>query len=653
MFEVGAPVNGDELRLGVEYNEFCRATASSGDEYRIVVGLLDCGTKHWMTDDSLVYTNLLIFSPEMSPDGVIRMDEAVIPIECHYERRYSLSSSSLTPTWIPFMSTQAAVETLEFDLRIMTNDWLYERGSNVFNLGEPIGIEASVRIGHHMGLRVFISSCVATLYPDIYSNPRYDFIENGCLVDSQLPGSKSHFLPRTQDDKLHLVIDAFRFHNEDKGEVRLHLNGLSHNCKSQNEVGQTHSKPSSSGKFAPRGFGKSNEAETSWRGGLNTNKVWEQEARVGPVLVLPTKKSGPLPVEDLPPVLHKISRPTLYGSQWKSGISPRTDLEKGLLPGPPSTSDQVEDLTFASEQKKDGSHVDLGKSRTDPKDAIRSLKDGPMIDPEGREYKSATFRIDSENIRGPQLNDGSTVRVQCTEASMIILVKADLYGNGRLVSPEELFLGEAEHSESSQCQAAPASDTEYVIEAGLQDCGSNLTITEDSVIYSNELIFSPASSYHGITRMTHAVVPVSCHYKRTHFVSSSAQQLPLTLSTSAKYSTGNSAFSLKLMTDDWTREIFSSVFYLGDVLHLEASYTGPDPGPRQLFVDSCVATLTPDAASVPRYYFIENNGCLTDAKEEGSNTLFQPRTRPNALQLQLDVFLFHQDPRNSGTEEYS
>ena len=39
-----------------------------------------------MTEDSLVYTNLLIFSPEVSPEGVIRMDEAVIPIECHYER---------------------------------------------------------------------------------------------------------------------------------------------------------------------------------------------------------------------------------------------------------------------------------------------------------------------------------------------------------------------------------------------------------------------------------------------------------------------------------------------------------------------------------------------------------------------------------------
>lgn len=53
--------------------------------------------------------------------------------------------------------------------------------------------------------------------------------------------------------------------------------------------------------------------------------VWEQEARVGPMLVLPAKhKSGPLPVEELPPVLHKISRPTLYGSQWKSGVNYRT-----------------------------------------------------------------------------------------------------------------------------------------------------------------------------------------------------------------------------------------------------------------------------------------------------------------------------------------
>lgn len=49
MFGIGAPVRADELHLGVEHNDFCRAAASSGDEYRIVVGLVDCGTRHWVT----------------------------------------------------------------------------------------------------------------------------------------------------------------------------------------------------------------------------------------------------------------------------------------------------------------------------------------------------------------------------------------------------------------------------------------------------------------------------------------------------------------------------------------------------------------------------------------------------------------------------
>ncbi|XP_076609592.1 zona pellucida sperm-binding protein 3-like [Chaetodon auriga] len=279
-------------------------------------------------------------------------------------------------------------------------------------------------------------------------------------------------------------------------------------------------------------------------------------------------------------------------------------------------------------------------------DAIRALKDGPMIDDEGRQYKSVLLRIDEADISGPQRSDRSTVRVQCKENSMIIVVKADLFKNGRLVSPGELFLGEAEHSQSSQCRVVAAGDSEYIIEAGLQDCGSKLSISEDSVIYSNKLVISPAASYHGITRMSHAVVPVSCHYKRTHLVSSNAQQ-PLILSASAQSSTKHSAFSLKLMSGDWTSETFSTVFYLGDLLHLEASYTGPDWGQRRLFIDSCVATLSPDATSIPRYYFIENHGCLNNAKEGGSNALFQPRTKAYSLQLQLDAFLFHQDSKNS------
>lgn len=105
------------------------------------------------------------------------------------------------------------------------------------------------------------------------------------------------------------------------------------------------------------------------------------------------------------------------------------------------------------------------------------------------------------------------------------------------------------------------------------------------------------------------------------------QEKPLLFSTAAR-----SPFSLKLMTgrcgaqllalfskqfvfqesfsslpvDDWLDERFSNNFLLGEPLHLKAWYSGPES--RQLFVDNCVATLTPDPKSVPRYYFIRNHG---------------------------------------------
>ena len=115
-------------------------------------------------------------------------------------------------------------------------------------------------------------------------------------------------------------------------------------------------------------------------------------------------------------------------------------------------------------------------------DAIRPLKDGPMIDAEGREYKSATVRADAEEISRPQLKDRFSVRVQCTGKTMIIVVKDDMYKNGHLMSPGELSLGEVGHSQRSQCRAVAAGDSEYIIEAELQDCGSKLTVSSHFII---------------------------------------------------------------------------------------------------------------------------------------------------------------------------
>lgn len=51
---------------------------------------------------------------------------------------------------------------------------------------------------------------------------------------------------------------------------------------------------------------------------MQFSSAWEQEARVGPLVVLPGVRSNPLPAEALPPVLHNIIKS--YGSQWRSGI---------------------------------------------------------------------------------------------------------------------------------------------------------------------------------------------------------------------------------------------------------------------------------------------------------------------------------------------
>lgn len=105
---------------------------------------------------------------------------------------------------------------------------------------------------------------------------------------------------------------------------------------------------------------------------MQFSSAWEQEAQVGPLVILPAIRSGPLPAESLPPVLSNIIKP--YGSQWRGGIRVgknrsmgasssggltltcvhRLDQQKAPLPEPPSP-DQEEDQT--SEEESSGEEI--------------------------------------------------------------------------------------------------------------------------------------------------------------------------------------------------------------------------------------------------------------------------------------------------------
>ncbi|XP_029309659.1 zona pellucida sperm-binding protein 3-like [Cottoperca gobio] len=223
MFDMGLQVDGKHLRLGsdsVSEGSACGAVPSAEGEFTIQAHLVDCGTKLSSTKEKITYSNILVYSPEPSADGLLRLDGATILVECHYEKRYSVDAISLQPTWVSSVSTVSANDQIDFSLLLMTDDWQFERRSYSYFLGDSILFQVSAIIGNHLPLRVYVDHCVATATPDAEATLRYDFIEHyGCLADAYLTHSNSHFLQRVEEHKLRFQLEAFSLYQAPSNQV--------------------------------------------------------------------------------------------------------------------------------------------------------------------------------------------------------------------------------------------------------------------------------------------------------------------------------------------------------------------------------------------------------------------------------------------------
>ncbi|KAM9124576.1 zona pellucida sperm-binding protein 3-like [Pangshura tecta] len=236
------------------------------------------------------------------------------------------------------------------------------------------------------------------------------------------------------------------------------------------------------------------------------------------------------------------------------------------------------------------------------------------------------------------------VTVLCEEAQLVITVHRDLFGMGRLIKAADLSLGPA----ACQYTSLNAAENTVTFAAGLHECGSTLQMTPDSLVYSTSLNYNPTpASNPVILRTNPAVIPIECHYPRKDNVSSKAIKptwVPFSSTLSAEERLG---FSLRLMNDDWSAERPSSGFQLGEVMHIQADVSTGNHVALRLFVDSCVATLTPDRDSSPHYAVIDFNGCLVDGRSDDTTSAFIfPRPREDTLQFMVDVFRFAGDARN-------
>ncbi|XP_031979200.1 zona pellucida sperm-binding protein 3 [Corvus moneduloides] len=236
------------------------------------------------------------------------------------------------------------------------------------------------------------------------------------------------------------------------------------------------------------------------------------------------------------------------------------------------------------------------------------------------------------------------VAVQCQEAQLVVTVHRDLFGNGRLVSAAELSLGPAACKHS---RLDPSRNT-VTFSAGLHECGSTVQITPDSLIYRTLLTYEPSpGSNPAIVRSSPAVVPIECHYPRRDNVTSGAIRPTWAPFNSALVAEEKLLFSLRLMNDDWSAERAFTGLRLGDVLNIQAEVGTESHVPLRLFVDSCVATLSPGAEASPHYAIIDFNGCLVDGRSDATGSAFvTPRPRQDVLRFQIDAFRFAGDPRN-------
>uniref|UniRef100_A0A3B4AMY0 Zona pellucida sperm-binding protein 3 n=1 Tax=Periophthalmus magnuspinnatus TaxID=409849 RepID=A0A3B4AMY0_9GOBI len=238
MFNTGLVVEASHLRLGLEEQmnpNVCKAAPSGPSEFTIRAHLMDCGTP----SEKIVYSNVLVYAPKPSPEGLLRLEEATIPIECHYNKFHSVNSLSVFPTWTPFVLRTTIESQMDFSLRLMTGDWQFERDSHAYYVGDPIYFEASSISGNHKPLRVFVDHCVATVTPDAEAALRYDLIDHhGCFVDAYLTNSTARFLSRAEDNRIQFQLDAFKFYQENTKQIYItcHLTAVPTSVKSKHKA---------------------------------------------------------------------------------------------------------------------------------------------------------------------------------------------------------------------------------------------------------------------------------------------------------------------------------------------------------------------------------------------------------------------------------
>ncbi|KAM9312175.1 uncharacterized protein PAF06_010092 [Gastrophryne carolinensis] len=602
-----------DLKLGPQA---CSPGTQSTDTVAIFENLLqDCSKPVQMNDDWIFYSTFLTYSPRpASGVPIYRSSPALVPIDCLYPRHGNVSSKAIQPTWVPFATTLTSEERLAFSLQLMTDDWSGFRSSSVFLMGGVFNINASVNTYNHYPLILYVDQCVATLTENPDDSPRYLIIQdNGCLVDGKEPDASSAFRPRPRLNELHFSVDVFRFLNEASSTVlKLKVGNLQAPAIGSVAPGTNILVPQESW-IAHKHFPHSMVCILA----SSYAQLEKHEVRLGPLVVIGA-------------VDQPIEQDALGQAYVKTQES--KPMELWVLVAVVSVS-----LVVVATGVIVAVKLLLHKTATEETPIGTSSK-APTLTP-SQYFVSSPKRVMTAYTPGAS----EAVSVACGAGSMMVAVRLDLYGNGKMAKISDLKLGPQTCSPGTQ-----STDTVAIFENLLQDCSKPVQMNDDWILYSTYLTYSPRPSSNApIYRSSPAMVPIDCLYPRHGNVSSNAIQPTWVPFGTTLTSEERLAFSLHLMTDDWSNIRSSLTFLIGGVFNIEASVETQNHLPMILFVDRCVASLSEDPQSTPNYDIITDNGCLVDGRLEEASSSFEPRQEPNKLHFTVDVFRFLNEERST------
>ncbi|KAM3821047.1 zona pellucida sperm-binding protein 3-like [Vipera latastei] len=219
LFQTGHFIQAKDLSIGPQA---CHYSVANESATLIIfkVELHEC-LQNVQVLDFVLYNVSLYYKPDSASNLATVKSVEEFPITCHYPWKNNASSNAIQTSGVPFTSAMFEEGKQYFSLRLMTDDWQAEKDSTAYFLGEDLHVQADIRKGSHLPLRLFIDTCMVTSKPDGDSDPQYKILDfHGCLIERDSHDVGPSFIsPRLQLETLQFTIPASQIARDERSLI--------------------------------------------------------------------------------------------------------------------------------------------------------------------------------------------------------------------------------------------------------------------------------------------------------------------------------------------------------------------------------------------------------------------------------------------------